>query len=201
MAERKSSGEPKKPASKDEAKPDEKAEPKAEAKTEPKAEQKVEAKTESKAEQKPAAKPIANIEDRMEGVQGWMAELEKRQERTSRVGGIALLLAILAAGGALALGILNKQDAATTEDVDELTSKVNALGASVEKQTETQLKGINERLGSLERQVASLNERQRKTEADIATLRQDVNAAAADAAAAAARPAPSSGGGADNQQP
>ena len=141
MAERKSSGEPKKPASKDEAKPDEKTEPKAEAKTEPKAEQKVEAKTESKAEQKPAAKPIANIEDRMEGVQGWMAELEKRQERTSRVGGIALLLAILAAGGALALGILNKQDAATTEDVDELTSKVNALGASVEKQTETQLKG------------------------------------------------------------
>ena len=195
MAERKSSGEPKKPASEDEAKPDEKAEPKAEAKTESKAE----AKTESKAGQKPAAKPIGNIEDRMEGVQGWMAELEKRQERTSRVGGIALLLAILASGGALALGIINKQDAATTEDVDELTSKVNALGASVEKQTETQLKGINERLGSLERQVASLNERQRKTEADIATLRQDVNAAAADAAAAAARPAPSSGGGADNQ--
>ena len=187
MAERKSSGEPKKPASKDEAKPGEKAESKAEAKTE------------SKAGQKPAAKPTGNIEDRMEGVQGWMAELEKRQERTSRVGGIALLLAILASGGALALGIINKQDAATTEDVDELTSKVNALGASVEKQTETQLKGINERLGSLERQLASLNERQRKTEADIATLRQNVNAAAADAAAAAARPAPSSGGGADNQ--
>ena len=199
MAERKSSGEPKKPASKDEAKPDEKAEPKAEAKTEPNAEPKAEAKTESKAEQKPAAKPIANIEERMEGVQGWMAELEKTPGAHKRVGGIALLLAVLAAGGALALGILNKQDAATTDDVDELTAKVNALGSSVEKQTETQLKGINERLGSLERQVASLNERQRKAEADIATLRARRERRRGRRRGGRGQARAERGGGADNQ--
>ena len=125
----------------------------------------------------------------MEGVQGWMAELEKRQERTSRVGGIAVVLAILASGGALALGILNKQDAATTDDVDELTAKVNELGASVEQQTEKQVKGINQRLASIEQQVASLNERQRKAEADIAILKRNQNTAAANAA----QPAPDTG--------
>jgi cell division protein FtsB len=138
------------------------------------------------AEKKPAAKkaaPKANLDERMEGVQGWMAEIEKKQERTSRVGGIAVLLAIAAAGGALALGILNKQDAATQDDIDELTEKVNALGASVERQTESQLKSINQRLATVEQQIASLNQRQRQTESQIEKLQT------ASAAAAAAPPA------------
>jgi cell division protein FtsB len=148
------------------------------------------------AEKKPAAKktaakkaaakkaaPKANLGERMEGVQGWLAEIEKKQERTSRVGGIAVLLAIAAAGGALALGILNKQDAATQDDIDELTEKVNALGASVERQTESQLKSINQRLATVEQQIASLNQRQRQTESQIEKLQT------ASAAAAAAPPA------------
>ena len=132
------------------------------------------------------AKPNLNVEERMEGVQGWMAELEKRQERSTRVGGIAVGLAVLAAAGALVLGILNKQDAATTEDVDELTEKVNALGASVEQQTERQLKGINQRLATVEQQIASINERQRKAEADIADAQEQTRADVAAGAAAAA---------------
>ena len=107
----------------------------------------------------------------MEGVQGWMAELEKKQERITRVGGIAVGLAVLVSAGALALGILNKQDAATTDDVDELTEKVNELGASVQHQTEKQLNSINQRLGTVEQQITSINERQRKAEADIASSR------------------------------
>jgi cell division protein FtsB len=132
------------------------------------------------ASKKPSPKP--NLDERMEGVQGWMAEIEKKQERTSRFGGIAVLLAIAAAGGALALGIINKQDAATQDDIDELTEKVNALGASVERQTESQLKSINQRLATVEQQIASLNQRQRQTESQIENLET------ASAAAAAAPP-------------
>ena len=192
MAERKPSGDQKKPASEDESE--------AETKVEPTTETKVESKPEGKSEPKPPAKP-RNIEERMEGVQGWMAELEKRQVRATRVGGAALVLAILAAGGALALGILNKQDAATTDDVDELTEKVNQLGGSIEQQTNKQVRGINDRLAALEQQLASLNERQRKAEADIAKLKQRQNTAAD---IAAAQPAPDAGGANDGgaqQQP
>jgi cell division protein FtsB len=150
------------------------------------------------AKKKPAAKP--NIDERMEGVQGWMAELEKKQERTSRFGGIAVLLAIAAAGGALALGIMNKQDGATQDDIDELTEKVNQLGASVEKQTETQVQSINQRLGQVEQQIASLNQRQRQTESQIDSLRTQVNnqAAAASSAAAAPDTDADTGGGGNN---
>ncbi len=133
MAERKSTGDSKKAADEAKAKPDE-AKTKAD---EPKAKADEAKAKPDDAKAKP--KPNLNVEERMEGVQGWMAELEKKQERTTRVGGIAMGLAVLAAASALVLGILNKQDAATTEDVDELTEKVNALGASVEQQTEKQL--------------------------------------------------------------
>jgi uncharacterized protein HemX len=133
------------------------------------------AKTTAKAEAKPAS-PKPNLDERMEGIQGWMAEIEKKQERTSRVGGIAALLAIAAAGGALALGIMNKQDGATKDDIDELTEKVNALGSSVERQTESQLKSINNRLATVEQQITSVNQRQRQTESQIKSL-QDAAAA------------------------
>ncbi len=138
---------------------------------------------------KPAPKP--DIEDRMEGVQGWMAEVERKQERSSRVGGVAVVLALLAAAGALVLGIMNKQDAATTDDVDELTEKVNALGASVAQQTEKQVQALNQRLATLEQQIASLTERQRKAENDIAAVEKSQSAAAAAAAADASAPADS----------
>ena len=132
---------------------------------------------------KPAPKESADIEERMEGVQGWMAEIEKKQERSTRVGGVAVVLALLAAAGALVLGIMNKQDAATTDDVDELTEKVNALGASVAQQTEKQVQGLNQRLVTLEQQISSLTERQRKAENDIAAVQKSQSAAAAAAAA------------------
>ena len=143
-------------------------------------------------EKKPAAKAKAaakkpgpaNLQERMEGVQGWMAEIEKKQERTTRIGGVAVLLALLAAGGALALGIMNKNDAATQDDIDELTEKVNALGSSVEKQTEQQLKSISQRMTALEQQVSSVNQRQRQQESQITALQDSQAAAAADAAAA-----------------
>lgn len=145
----------------------------------------------------PAAKakpsPELNMQERMEGLQGWMAEIERKQERTSRFGAVAVILAMLAAGGALALGVINKQDAATTDEVDALATSVNELGASVEQQTEKQLKAINARLAGLEQQVDSLNRQQRQAEARIATLQTRVNQA--DAAAAAARaPAPAAPG-------
>ena len=107
----------------------------------------------------------------------------------------------LPSGAALALGIMNKQDGATKDDIDELTEKVNALGASVEKQTETQVQSINQRLATVEQQIRGANQRLRQTESQINQLRTQVNeakAAASAAESAAASAGSGSGGGADN---
>ena len=150
------------------------------------------------AKKEPAKKGPANLEERMEGIQGWMAEIEKKLERTSRIGAVAVGVAILAAAGALALGIMNKQDGATKDDIDELTQQVNELGASVEKQTETQVQSINQRLAQVEQQIRGVNQRQRQTESQIDQLRTQVNqaqAAASAAESAAAANADSGGSG------
>jgi uncharacterized protein HemX len=188
MAEKEPTDEPS-----DEKKPDEKKPDEAKPGEKDSDAKKPAAKEGAKPPPKPASKKAApktpsSMEERMEGVQGWMAEIEKRQERNSRVGGVAVVLALLAAAGALYLGITNKQDAATKDDVDELTEKVDALGASVQQQTQDQLRGLNQRLGTLEQQITGLTERQRKVENQITTLGNRVTAAEADAAAAANAP-------------
>ncbi|MDP9187912.1 MAG: hypothetical protein M3O25_01540 [Actinomycetota bacterium] len=128
--------------------------------------------------------PPANMQERMRGVQGWIAEIERKQERLTRIGGIAAILAMLAAGGALALGVINQQDAASKDDVEELTGQVNELGASLEAATEKQLKGLGRRIDAVEQQVATLEQAQAANAQEIATLKtQSANAKGAGSAA------------------
>jgi chromosome segregation ATPase len=110
------------------------------------------------------------MQERMEGLQGWMAEIERKQARMTRFGGAAAILAVLAAAGALALGIINKNDAATKDDVDELTTKVNELGASLEQQTEKQLKGLQGRLSSIDQRLSAVEQKQSQLQTQVQAL-------------------------------
>ena len=150
-----------------------------------------EAKTEAmggdKIEAKPGdePKPKPNMEERIEGLQGWMAELERKQERMTRFGGAAAIVAVLAAGGAIALGVINQQNAASEDDVDELTEQVNELGASLKSGTEKQLKALGGRIDGLEQQIATLQQTQATNTQDIAKLKSNQATAAATGKAAA----------------
>lgn len=130
--------------------------------------------------------PAANMQERMEGLQGWMAEIERKQERMTRFGGAAAILAILAAGGALALGIINQQNSATNDDVDELSEQVSGTQDAVKAATEKQLKDLNTTISSLDQRLATIDAQQKQNAATIATLQTQVNNAAAAGAAAGA---------------
>jgi uncharacterized protein HemX len=106
----------------------------------------------------------------MEGVQGWMAEIERKQTRMTRFGGAAAILAVLASAGALALGVINQQNAATEDDLDGLTEQVNELGASVKSQTEKQLKAINAKISGIEERLTTLEAQQAQQATEIQSL-------------------------------
>src|SRR6266536_681249 len=53
------------------------------------------------AEEAKAKAPDPNLQERMEGLQGWMAEIERKQGRMTYFGLAAVVIAILAAGAAL----------------------------------------------------------------------------------------------------
>ena len=159
-----------------------------------------EAKTEAMPGNKAAAnpgdepKPKPNMEERIEGLQGWMAEIERKQERMTRFGGAAVILAVLAAGGAIALGVINQQNAASEDDVDELTEKVNELGASLKSGTEKQLKALGGRIDGLEQQVATLQQTQAQNTQDIAKLKSNQAAANAKVSGLGVDLGPAAGG-------
>jgi chromosome segregation ATPase len=143
------------------------------------------------AEAKPAAKgtaPAPNMQERMEGLQGWMAEIERKQGRMTYFGAAAALLAVLAAGAALYLAITTKSDSATKSDVDDLSSQVDTLQGAVTKNNQETQKTLNDTVAGLQTSITQLTQKQAQDAANIATLQSQV--AAKGAAGAAITPTP-----------
>jgi septal ring factor EnvC (AmiA/AmiB activator) len=116
------------------------------------------------------------MQERMEGLQGWMAEIERKQGRMTYFGGAAALVAIAASAGALYLGVTTKDDSATKDDVDEINTQLEATQTEVKRTVEKALKATNDRIATLEQQVADLEQKQSQNSKDIATLQSQGNA-------------------------
>jgi len=115
-------------------------------------------------------KPAPNMQERMEGLQGWMAEIERKQGRMTYFGGAAALVAIAASAGALYLGITTKDDSATKEDVDEIQTQVEGIQQEVKQAVEKELKLTNDKIATLEQSVEDLKKKQAQDAEDIAAL-------------------------------
>jgi hypothetical protein len=122
------------------------------------------------------ATPEPNLQERMEGLQGWMAEIERKQARMTRFGAIAGAVAVAAAAAALYLAVTTKSDSATKDDVDDLQAELDGISQQVTRTTETQVKSLSETVSSFETRVAALEKQQSKTAAEIAALRSQATA-------------------------
>jgi uncharacterized protein HemX len=126
---------------------------------------------------KPAAKtPDPNLQERMEGLQGWMAELERRQGRLAYFGGAAVVIAVLAAGAALYFGLTAKSDSASKSDVDDLSAKVSSLESAVSKNSQDTQATLNDTVNRLQASITALQKQRAQDAANIATLQQQVTA-------------------------
>jgi uncharacterized protein HemX len=114
--------------------------------------------------------PEPNLQERMEGMQGWMAEIERKQGRMTYFGAAGLLIAILVAGAALYFGLTTKSDSATKSDVDALTTKVDALQAAATKNSKDTQNALNASAAQLQSSISALQRQQSQNSANIATL-------------------------------
>jgi uncharacterized protein HemX len=129
-----------------------------------------------------------NLQDRVEGLQVWVAEIERKQARRTYFGALAVLLAIAAAGAALYFGLTNRSDSAKKSDLDALTTRVDSLEGAVTKNSKDTQNALNASIAQLQQSISGLQKQQAKTAATISTLQSQVaaNAAAKGAAAGAA---------------
>jgi uncharacterized protein HemX len=149
----------------------------------------VEAKTaEAKEAAKPAAAktgaatatraPDANLQERMEGLQGWMAEIERKQGRITYFGIAGLVIAILAAGVALYFGLTAKSDSATKGNLDALTKRIDALEAAATKNSKDTQAALNSSVSQLQQSIAAVQKQQTQNAASIASLQAQASAGA-----------------------
>jgi uncharacterized protein HemX len=122
--------------------------------------------------------PEPNLQERMEGLTGWMAEIERRQGRMTYFGAAGLLIAILAAGAALYFGLTTKSDSATKSDLDSLTKKVDDLQAAATKNSKDTQNALNASVSQLQQSIASLQKQQAQNSANIATLQAQASSGA-----------------------
>jgi hypothetical protein len=135
----------------------------------------------------PAAKtPAPNIAERMEGLQGWMAEIERKQGRMTYFGAAAAGVAILASAGALYLGVTNQQDSADKDDFEALEQRVTDVGDSLKSSTEEQLKALDDRMRTVEQRLDGIEQKQTQTDTTLEALQKQVNQQATQGAGAGA---------------
>lgn len=122
--------------------------------------------------------PEPNVQERIEGLQGWMAEIERKQGRITYFGGLALLLALGAAGAALYFGLTAHSDSATKKDLDALSARVNSLQGAVTKNSKDTQNALNASIAQLQQSIGSLQKQQAQSAATISTLQSQVAAGA-----------------------
>jgi uncharacterized protein HemX len=127
---------------------------------------------------KGAATPDPNVQERIEGLQGWMAEIERKQGRMTYFGAAAVLIALAAAGAALYFGLTAKNDSAKKSDLDALTTKVDSLEAAVSKNSKDTQATLNDTVTRLQASIAAIQKQQAKDAATIAGLQAQVAAGA-----------------------
>lgn len=114
--------------------------------------------------------PEPTLQERMEGLQGWMAEIERKLGRITYFGAAGLLIAILAAGAALYFGLTAKNDSATKSDLDQLTKRVDALQAAATKNSKDTQNALNASVAQLQQSISALQKQQSQSAAKISTL-------------------------------
>jgi hypothetical protein len=141
--------------------------------------------------------PDPNLQERMEGLQGWMAEIERKQGRLTYFGIAGLAIAILAAGAALYFGLTAKSDSATKSDLDALTKRIDSLEAAATKNSKDTQAALNASVSQLQQSISTLQRQATQNAASISTLQSQAasgafgkGAAAGAGAGAALTPTP-----------
>jgi uncharacterized protein HemX len=137
-----------------------------------------------------ATPPAPNLQERMEGLQGWMAEIERKQGRMTYFGAAAACLAVIAAGAALYLAVTTP-NSASKDDFDDLEAQVQTLQEEVAQATtdQTRLKALNTTIQSLNSRLAASEQKANQNAAEIAAVKK-AQAQAAQQPAVTPTPAP-----------
>ncbi len=102
-----------------------------------------------------AKKPPPDLPGRIDGLRGWLDQIERRQSRMTYIMVAGVLIALATAGVALYLAVTTNQDAVTKGDFDDLSEEVSQVRTQAQSDTQAQVKALSDQITALQRRVAA----------------------------------------------
>lgn len=122
----------------------------------------------------PAAKPTeGDVVERLDGIRGWLGDLDSTVGVRSRIGLVLAAIAIGAAGAAIYLSLDAKSQSASNSDVGNLRGDVDSLQDELSN-ISGQLDTLQSSVGAARSQASGANATASSLEAQIRRLKADV---------------------------
>jgi DNA repair exonuclease SbcCD ATPase subunit len=144
-----------------------------------------------------AARPSTDLQERMEGLRAWLAQLDRKLGLRTYVGAAIAVLTLAAAAVALVLVLSLRQDAATEEDVQALRDEISSVEQSASQAADSRVSALEQRLDDLEDEVNRISTAQSTSRRELEVIQDDIRELRADVSGAGS----AQGGGASDFQP
>jgi hypothetical protein len=124
---------------------------------------------------KPRPRPAPpTVEERLEGVRSWVAQLDRKLSIRTYAGAAALVLAIAAAAVALVLLLQLREDAATDDDVARLSEQISGVEDTATQAAQEDVQSVVDTVSRMEQQISDLESERDSTNREISVLQDDI---------------------------
>ena len=121
-----------------------------------------------------AARPSADLQERMEGLRAWLAQLDRKLGLRTYVGAAIAVLTLAAAVVALVLVLSLRQDAATEDDVQALRDEISSVEQSASQAADSRVSALEQRLDDLEDEVNRISTAQSTSRRELEVIQDDI---------------------------
>jgi chromosome segregation ATPase len=118
--------------------------------------------------------PRIDTHERIEGLRGLVAQVERRLALRTYIGAAVAVLALAAGGAGIYLALQAEEDAATEADVENLREELTGVEQTAVEAAREDLQTVNETLADLERQISKLRNRQGSLRDEFSVAQDDI---------------------------
>jgi uncharacterized protein HemX len=114
------------------------------------------------------------LPERVEGLRGWLAQLDRRIGVRTYAGAAALVLALAAAAVALVLVLQLQDESATDSDIASLRQEIAGVEDAASEAAQEDVASLSDRVAEIDSQISQIASDQDATGREISVIQDDI---------------------------
>ncbi len=114
-------------------------------------------------------------DERIDGLQAWLVELDRKLGIRTSVVAVALLLGLAAAVVALVLAITTQDDAATQAELNALDARISGVERRAGDAAQQDSADLQSQINDLDKQISEIADESEATSRQIDVIKDDIN--------------------------